>query len=281
VLSELSSYMRNHCAPLHSIAKTIASPWMKTETPLIPAVRTLHGQVLRMHPRFLTANLDSIESEVMAWMRRYLRKGSSALDIGANIGLHTMYMAKLVGSSGRIFAFEPSPANIRSLRYHIKINQLSQVQIVEKAVADQDDGVLPFFLLNDGDHLSNSLTFGREEVPNLDKTLHESRRVVSTNVVSIDRFCSDAKITPDLIKIDVEGAELQVLQGGTRTLSSVRPRLILAVHPWWLPLGQTTNDIVAFLTERAYAITDGEGKQITDLVYGEYLCEPLLAEATY
>src|ERR1700680_2203351 len=233
MLSERNDFMRNHCAPLHTIAKTLAAPWMTTVTPAIPALRSLHGQVLRVHPRFLTTNLDSIEPQVMALTRQSLRRGASALDIGANVGLHTIYMAKLVGATGRVAAFEPSPANVRLLGYHVKVNNLRQVQIVEKVVADQHTGTLPFFLLNGGDHSSNSLTFDREEVPNLDKTLRRSRRVVQAETVSIDRFCSDARLTPDLIKIDVEGAELQVLLGADRTLRSAKPKIILAVHPWW------------------------------------------------
>jgi FkbM family methyltransferase len=275
MLTELNDFMRNRCSPLHTIAKTLASPWMRTETPAIAAVRILHGQVLRIHPRFLTANLDSIEPEVMLWIRRCLRKNSTALDIGANVGLHTMYMAKLVGGAGAVFAFEPSPANVRSLRYHIKVNSLRQVQIIERVVADQNGGMLPFFLLNDGDHSSNSLTFGRKRVPNLDETLHRNARVIPVEAISLDKFCADTKIAPDLIKIDVEGAELQVLRGSAQSLSSTRPKIILAVHPWWLPPGQTTDDIVAFLKDKAYWVTDTLGKPVTRLDYREYLCEPL------
>lgn len=186
-----------------------------------------------------------------------------------------MYMAKLVGNSGSIFAFEPAPANIEVLRYHTKVNQAKQVQIVDKAVSDQNSGTVPFFLLNGGNHSSNSLVFGREEIPNLDKTLHESARIHNVEVISIDQFCADTKLSPNLIKIDVEGAELQVLKGSAETLCSARPSIILAVHPWWLPPGQTTEDLVRFLTDQAYVIRDRFGNKVAGLGYGEYLCEPL------
>jgi len=275
MLSEINDFMRNHCAPLHAVAKTLAAPWMRTDAPAISVVRRLHGQTLRLHPRFMTSNLDAIESEVMLWMRQSLRPGSTALDIGANVGLHTVYMAKLVGDTGMVAAFEPSPANLRLLRYHVQVNNLAQAQVVQKAVTNQDSGTLPFFLLNGGDHSSNSLTFGRENVPNLDQALHQARRATEVEVVSVDRFCADANAAPDLIKIDVEGAEFQVLQGAVRTLDSARPKIILAIHPWWLPPGQTTGDIVAFLADRDYAILDYAGNRVTRLEYAEYLCEPL------
>ncbi len=275
MLSEINDFVRNHCAPLHVLAKTLAAPWMRMDAPALPAVRRLHGQTLRLHPRFLTSKLDAIESEVMHWMRQSLRSGSTALDIGANVGLHTVYMAKLVGGTGMVAAFEPSPANVRLLRYHVQVNNLAQAQVVQKAVSNRDSGTLPFFLLNGGDHSSNSLTFGRENVPNIDQALHQARRATEVEVVSVDRFCADANAAPDLIKIDVEGAELQVLQGAARTLDSVRPKIILAIHPWWLPPGQTTGEIVAFLADRDYAIVDYTGNRVTRLEYAEYLCEPL------
>jgi len=115
MLSEINNFMRTHCAPLHTVAKALVSPWMNNGTSAVPAVRSMHGYVLRMHPRCLTTDLNSIESDVMTWLQQNLRDGSTALDIGANLGMHTMYMAKLVGASGAVHAFEPSPATWSSL----------------------------------------------------------------------------------------------------------------------------------------------------------------------
>ena len=273
MLTELSDLMRRHCTPAHHFAKRLASPWMNSASPAIPAIRTIHGQRLRIHPKFLTTDLNSIEPEVMGWMQRVLRPGTVALDIGANIGLHSMYMSALVGASGSVFAFEPSPANLRLLRYHAKVNRFTQLKICEKAVSNHDGGTVPFFLLNNGDLSSNSLTFGREEIPNLDSSLHSGGRAVEVESVTIDRFCHEAKVLPDLIKIDVEGAELLVLRGCAETLRFARPRIIVAVHPWWLPPGQTTADIAVLLANAGYAIRDKLGSQVSDLDYGEYLCE--------
>jgi FkbM family methyltransferase len=274
MINGLNDLMRNHCAPLHSIAKAVLKPWIRAEFPRFPAIRTLHGQVLRTHPRFLTQDLDSIEPEVFAWMRRLLRSGATALDIGANVGFHSAYMARLVGSSGSVFAFEPSPANLKVLRYHIGINNLKQVRVLDKAVSDQDGGSIPFFLLNGGDHPSNSLAFHREEIPNLDKTLRRNARVLNVHSITVDRFCAENGVVPNLIKVDVEGAELQVLQGSAEILCSARPYVILAVHPWWLPPGQTTKDLISFLTDRAYVVRNMIGNEVRDLEYGEYVCEP-------
>jgi len=273
-LSEVNNFVRRRCPPLHGAAKAIASRWMNSTSPAIPAIRRIRGQRLRMHPKFLTLNLDSIEPEVMNWIQKSLNPGSVALDIGANIGIHAMYMSKLVRASGAVFAFEPSPPNLALLSYHARVNRLAQLKIIKKAVSERDYGVVPFFLLNNGDNPSNSLTFGREEVPNLLPAVHKSLRAVEVETVSVDRFCSDVNVRPDLIKIDVEGAELLVLKGCVRTLRTARPTVILAIHPWWLPPGQTVADISDFLADEGYRITDRHGAEVRNLEYGEYLCEP-------
>src|SRR5262249_19525458 len=129
-----------------------------------------------------------------------------------------------------------------------------------------------FFLLNGGDHSSNSLTFGRQEVPNLDKELHQNQREIKVECVSIDGFARRNGHRPRLIKIDVEGAELLVLKGASHTLTECKPIVILAIHPWWLPKGQTPDDVVSFLLSHGYLIKDKAGRLTRALDYGDYLC---------
>ena len=210
----------------------------------------------------------------MRWIRCFASKGSTVIDVGANVGLLSLYMAKTVGGNGTVVSFEPSPANLALLRYHVRVNRLRHVRIVNKAVANEHGQRVSFFLLNDGDDPSNSLTFGKDHIPNLNADAHRACREVTVETVSIDGVCAEEGLTPGLIKIDVEGAELLVLQGAVNTLSSVRPTLILAIHPWWLPEGQTPEDIVGLLLKYGYSICDRFGQATTRLEYGEYLCEP-------
>jgi FkbM family methyltransferase len=272
MLNQLNDFMRSHCGLVHRTAKAMASTWINSASPRFPIVRSIHGKVLRLHPRFATADLEGIEPEVYGWMRSVLRAGDTALDVGANFGLHSMYMAKLVGDGGKVFAFEPSPANARILKYHSRVNRTNHVQLVNRAVSDRDCESIPFFLLNDGLSPSNSLTFGRSEVPNLDRNLLTG--AIPVESVTIDGFCRTTGVSPALIKIDIEGAELLALQGAAATLATNRPRVILAVHPWWLPPGQTTQQIVELLTSLRYRILDHSRQPTAQLEYSEYLCEP-------
>jgi FkbM family methyltransferase len=197
-----------------------------------------------------------------------------ALDIGANFGFMSLFMAKSVGPSGIVYALEPSPANISLLKYHREHNAGLKIDIVEAAASNQHRGTVRFFLLDGGLHSGNSLTFGRPEVPNLDPALHANQKEILVETVSVDGFCADKKIVPSLIKIDVEGGELFVLEGCLETLSCARPVLILAVHPWWLPEGRAVIEIQRLLADSGYIIMNEHGQQVDDLPYGEYLCMP-------
>jgi FkbM family methyltransferase len=272
MLSRLNTLVRTRAAPFHHLLKNMAAAWMLSEEPAIPAFRIFKSKLLRLHPKLLTQDLNSVEPEVMEWIHRTCLRGSTVYDIGANIGLHAIFMAKLTGPGGRVIAFEPSPPNLRIIEYHKRMNKLNHLEVHRYAVSDVDQTHLPFFLLNAGDHSGNSLTFGRKEVPNLDRELHQNQREIDVECVSVDGFARRNRHRPQLIKIDVEGAELLVLKGASQTLAECRPIVILAIHPWWLPKGQTPDDVVSFLSSHGYLIKDKAGKLTRMLDYGEYLC---------
>lgn len=97
-------------------------------------------------------------------------------------------------------------------------------------------------------------------------------RKISIQTITLDAFCSELSLRPDLLKIDVEGAELLVLRGAAKLLGESRPTLILAVHPYWLPAGQSPQQIFELLTSYGYTMYDWEGCLVQHLQSGEYLC---------
>jgi FkbM family methyltransferase len=215
------------------------------------------------------------EPHVLKWLREGLGRGDVALDVGANVGFMTLVMSRSVGRSGKVFAFEPSTANLALLRYHCDKNRLANVRIMSEAVCGAHRQSAPFYLLQGGDSSSNSLMFGRAHVPNLDRELHSSQQKIIVETVTIDGFCEERSINPRVIKIDVEGAEYDVIEGMRNTLHASRPIVILAVHPWWLPQGKTTDGIIAMMREHRYEIVDARGLPTETLGYGEYLCSPM------
>jgi hypothetical protein len=77
---------------------------------------------------------------------------------------------------------------------------------------------------------------------------------------------------PNLVKIDVEGAELMVLRGASKLLTETCPTIILAVHPYWLPTGHSSQQIFDLLSSYGYTVYDSEGCRVAYLQSGEYLC---------
>ncbi|HUD44768.1 MAG TPA: FkbM family methyltransferase [Patescibacteria group bacterium] len=147
-----------------------------------------------------------------------LKNGSVAYDIGANIGIHTLALSKLVGSEGRVVSFEPSSAS-DVLDINLSQNGITNAQVVRKAVSDSD-GDVPFFL--------HEYSFGNH-IAQVSNELKKAKKVPE---ISIDSFVQQGLAKPpDFMKIDVEGAELQVIQGAQNTLGRYHPAVIMEVRP--------------------------------------------------
>jgi len=192
------------------------------------------GQFTWVHPRVFTSIATLTQSNVIGWMDQYLRPGDTFFDVGANCGWLSMRAARRVGGAGRVVAFEPSPILVDILRYHCKVNRLPQITIVGKAVSNSD-GEAALFLLNQGFSFRNSLTIERDDAPYV-RPDEKGRIIVPT--VTLDHYCRESELRPALVKIDVEGAELLVLEGCREVLRRARPIVIVGVHPYWLPAGQ-------------------------------------------
>ena len=210
-------------------------------------LKNLHGMLLRVLPGdHLVCRLPGGESfrvdphvRQLAWnaeecaaFKPCVRDGATVMDIGANVGAYTLLFATWAGASGRVFAFEPSAASRSGLERHLDLNRLSErVSVRAEAVADTT-GIVSF--KDTGSNGDNRM---------LAEADSESRAVPS---VSVDDFCATHGFAPDVIKIDVEGAELAVLRGARRTIAARGAQLALFVelHPsLWPSLGYTRADL--------------------------------------
>lgn len=209
------------------------------------------------------------ERHVQEWLAERLKPGDVFFDVGAHHGWVSMWALPLVGEAGAVHSFEPSPANRSILEWHRRVNGFSRWIIISKAVSDEDAPERPFYLIDSGDSPMNSLTAGVHGMP-----LMEGRDVqkVPIQTVTLDTYCGQAGASPNLVKIDVEGAELSVLRGAERLLRDFRPAIILAVHPYWLPSGQSPAQIAALLNAHGYSMFDATGNPVQRLRSGEYLC---------
>lgn len=146
-----------------------------------------------------------------------------AYDIGAHVGFITLVLAQSVGLDGKVFAFEPAPENIAVMQQLIIQNSLQhKVSLIPIALADANGEQS---LIN---WKSSSMYF-LESALNGQKACGCSSINITT--CSLDSFVFEqSNPSPDLIKIDVEGAEALVIQGGLRTLDVYSPKLIIEIH---------------------------------------------------
>jgi len=144
--------------------------------------------------------------------------GGVAVDVGAFIGRHALAYARAVGGQGRVVAVEPLPANLRLLEHNVRRNSYTQVTCLPVAL-----GAAPGEI---------DLAFEREtSTATAVRPLQQHRRVRQETLDSLAAQLSLTRL--DLVKIDVEGAELAVLEGGRKILAaSPQVRLVIEIHPW-------------------------------------------------
>jgi FkbM family methyltransferase len=168
---------------------------------------------------------DQYEPATSDLFRRLLRPGMNVVDIGAHVGYFTLLAAKLVGTEGRVFAFEADPATYNVLRENIELNQYENIVASDKAISDHV-GELKLFGSHqrDGDGVSRW---------NRVYAADQAEQGTTIPAVTLDDFL-DAHGDPavDLLKMDIEGAEVLALRGMSRLLRrSQHPKLILEFYP--------------------------------------------------
>lgn len=160
--------------------------------------------------------LGTYEPHLQRAIRQYVAAGDTVYDIGANIGYVSLSLAKRVGSSGRVVAFEPFPRNADLLRRNIEDNGLTNVQLLEVAASDSCGEAVIRIAEN---HATASLVWHRSNPSALELVI---KKVVIDDLVEAGTISE-----PKFVKIDVEGAEGQVLQGMRPTVAKAAPVLFI------------------------------------------------------
>ena len=185
------------------------------------------------------------EPNEFCWLSRVVKPGMTVLDVGANLGLYTLFVARRVAESGCVVAIEPSSREMARLRHNVELNALSNVSMLPVAVAEQDaEAVLQVATADYAGH--NTLgAFGYN-------TQLEHRETVQT--LRLDEVVESAKLQRlDVIKMDIEGAELGALRGGSATLTRYRPALLMELSDRaLLHQNASSGKILAFLGDHDY-----------------------------
>ena len=183
--------------------------------------------------------LGTYEPEQTAAFQQAVRPGSVVYDVGAHYGYYSLLASRLAGPNGRVIAIEPSPRNLAVLRRHLALNHASNVTVVEMAVSDREGEAR--FDNRAGSGVGHLSPEGSLTVP------------VTTLEALAGRFSP-----PDVIKIDVEGAEEAVLAGVRGLLERMQPAIFLSTHG-------------LALRERCEQTLAGLGYSVCELLPGELL----------
>jgi len=230
-------------------AQTLLGKILRLPLSLIPRESTVH--ILRGPLRGLKWTVaasshgcwaGTYEVDNLSAFAAAITPGASVYDVGANVGIYTLLASLKACAYGRVYAFEPLARNLRYLHRHVAINHLQNCLIMEVAVSDTEGtqrlSAAPW------DHSMARLSpDGELEIP----------------TVTLDRCIYGEKglRPPNVIKIDVEGAELPVLRGASRTLTEYRPCLFIEIHGT-----QQHRECREFLAAKGYRLKEEYGRII-------------------
>lgn len=156
------------------------------------------------------------ESATQQFIVEELGAGDTFIDAGANVGFFTLLGSRTVGRSGKVVAFEPLQRNVELLEHHLELNRVTNAVVVRSALSDH----------------SGYEGFGSKSSPSMARLSNDGAERVE--VTTLDEALTALDLGEvRLIKIDVEGAEAEVLAGAASTLSrQPRPSLVIATHGW-------------------------------------------------
>ena len=192
------------------------------------------------------------ERQTKTALRKLVLPSSLVLDIGANIGAHTLHLAQLVGPDGRVMAFEPTDFAFRKLRRNLELNPLlaARVEAYHCFLTANDNAGVPRAIYSSwplsvevglhAKHLGREMQTELAQARSLDNLLNE---------------CADRKV--QLVKLDVDGFECDVLRGATSMLRDVRPIFVMELAPYVLEERKTSlEELLSYFLPNGYAFYD-------------------------
>lgn len=165
----------------------------------------------------------SCESELSRLLKKILKKGSVFIDCGANIGELSIRASECVGASGKVLAIEPMPQTANVIRHNIALNNLKNTEVIQKAVGGSVGERQIYFKDDAAIRVDNSFFQFQEHYKSSIKIL----------VTSLDVIVDEERLDQiDVIKLDVEGAEMEALSGAKKLLTQEtrRPFIIFEYH---------------------------------------------------
>ena len=203
---------------------------------------------------FVTRNIltdGAWEARINGIAIAFLQEGSVFVDVGAHVGYHSLFASTQVGLSGRVVAIEPNPPTAERLRRNIRLNRCTNIVVEEAACTEKEQ----------------QLELIQGPVHNTGNSSLTTKNAFGANRVAVRGVPLDALIKTqnlqriDLVKIDVEGAELQVLHGMKETVAKYHPRIIIELRTSLLAgMGTSMDEVATWFRQAGYL----QGHQIDD-----------------
>lgn len=229
------------------------------------------GPVARVYRRGVAWDLDlregidfaiwlmgAFEPVTVAAYSRLVRPGDIVFDIGANVGAHTLYLARRVGVSGRVYAIEPTDWARAKLSANLALNP----GLAERAT------IVPAMLVADGAAVAPPPLYASWPLDRAagGHAMHGGRKQAATGsrAVTLDTLTAELGLARlDFIKLDIDGFEVAALRGGRATLHRFRPKLILELSPHQLEeQGASIDELAHLLAECRYRLETLRGRAL-------------------
>lgn len=176
------------------------------------------------------------EPESQLLFRQLIKPGFVIYDLGANNGIHSLLYSRLTGPSGKVFSFEPLPANVEEIQQNARLNAFDNITVVQAAVSNQSGETV--FHLGLHNKQGSLVGIGRE-----------SGTDITVRLLSLDDFILSGHPVPDFLKIDIEGAESMALEGFKQTTARVHPIFYIELHT-----PEQDKKVGAFFLEQGYHV---------------------------
>jgi len=203
------------------------------------------------------------EDDMTMMLLSVLKPGMTFIDVGAHLGYATRVGSVLVGPDGHVHSFEPTPSTFRLLRRNAAA--VRNVTAHNLAIHSRS-GTIPF---NDfGLRYSSHNSFFEARAAQADDR-PATQSVTPVTAVSLDEYLRDAKVVPDVVKIDAESAEFEILRGMAWTIDQHHPIIVMEVGDLQVAGAVRSNELVQYLTDRHYDVfsyVEGKLRQETEEV---------------
>lgn len=180
-------------------------------------------------------------------VKEHVKEDNVVVDIGAHVGYYTLLFAQLVGPKGKVYAFEPDPANFELLKKSVEINGYQNVTVIQKVVSNKNGKVKLY--LGDNNRAINRI---------YDAKMNDAKEIIEVDSIRLDDYFRNYEGEIDFIKMDVEGSETSVIDGMPSILQKTKTlKIMTEFYPYLIrKFGKEPEEFVQSLLTTGFKVYD-------------------------